>query len=118
MTTGDPSGTRLTSGFTFWFAARTQPCESAMPERPVGAVDRDPVAAEPAGGQVRLGRGGGQRAAAVGGVEVAAKGVRDREAARSGSVVPGAPTVTVNERTTRSPRRSCAARLERSTSIE
>ena len=35
-----------------------------------------------------------------------------------GVLLPGAPTVTVNERKTRSPRRSWAARLERSTSIE
>ena len=53
-------------------------------ERAVGAVDRDPLTAEPARGQVRLRRAQRQRAAAVGGVEVAAEGVGDREAAGRG----------------------------------
>ena len=35
MTTGDPSRTRLTSALTSSFAARTQPCEAAMPSGPV-----------------------------------------------------------------------------------
>ncbi len=51
-------------------------------QRPRGAVDGDPVSAEPARRQCRLARREGQRAASVGAVEVPAEGVGHGEAAR------------------------------------
>ena len=85
MNTGVPSGTLSTSAETSVVCGADAAVRGGDAERAAGAVDRDPVAAEPPGRQVRLGRAERQCAAPVRGrVEIAAEGVGDRESARRG----------------------------------
>ena len=65
MKTGAPSGTRENSETMSGSLARRQPGGASAPQAVGGAVDRDPVAADPVRGQVRLVAGQSEDAAAV-----------------------------------------------------
>ena len=65
MKTGAPRGTRAKRAIMSGSEARRQPCDSAPPIGPGRPVDRDAIAADPAGRQIVLMAGKGENAASV-----------------------------------------------------